>query len=175
MSTERENAVSMTSQLIYHPSIFNFVDTKYLSKSIKNAGISFDKYQILCCGDDLNHYNAISKLVDETPQFFIFVIFKLLARNIFISAHNVICVSEKETSRPIHCDLIACNPKKREIFIIVFCNDKKNTSACHEHAKLVIEHLQNICPVDTKVVPLVLNIYDFEEKTTMRLCKKRRR
>jgi len=99
----------------------------------------------------------------------------LLARNIFISAHNIICVSENENNRPIHCDLIACNPKKREIFIIVFCNDKKNTAVCHEHAQLVIDHLQNICPVDSKVMPMVLNIYDFKEKTTMRLYKKRRR
>jgi len=175
MSTDRENAVSMTSELIYHPSIFNYVDTKYISKSIKNIGISFNKYQIHLCGDDLNHYTEVSKMVIETPEFFIFVIFKLLARNIFISAHNIICVSEEENNRPIHCDLIACNPKKREIFIIVFCNDKKNTGACHEHAQLVIEHLYNICPVDSKLIPMVLNIYDFKEKTTMRLCKKRRR
>ena len=175
MSTDRENAVSMTSDLIYHPSIFNFVDTKYISKSIKNIGISFNKHQIHLCGDDLKHYTEVSKIVIENPEFFVFVIFKLLARNIYISAHNIICVSEKENSRPIHCDLIACNPKKREIFIIMFCNDKNNTGSCHKHAQLVIEHLQNICPVDSKIIPMVLNVYDFKEKSTMRLCKKRRR
>jgi hypothetical protein len=175
MSNEREDAVRMTSQLIYHPSIFNFVDTAYMSKSIKNLGISFKTNQVYCCDNDLHQYNEISKMIVDNPEFFVFVIFKLLARNIFIAAHNIVCMSEEENSRPIHCDLIACNPKKKEIYIIVFCNDRKNIGPCHVHSKLIIEHLEGICPVDCKIVPMVLSIYDFKEKTTMRLCKKTRR
>lgn len=169
MTNERENAVSMTSQLIYHPSIFNFV----ISKSIKNLGISFNKNQVHCCGDDLKQYAEISKMIVDNPEFFVFVIFKLLARNIFIPAHNIIFVSKEENSRPTHCDLIACNPK--EIKIIVFCNDRKQIVTCHMHSQLIIEHLKDICPVDCKVIPMVLSIYNFKEKTTMRLCKKTRR
>jgi hypothetical protein len=175
MSNEREDAVRMTSQLVYHPSIFNFVDTAYISKSIKNLGISFNKHQVYCCDDNLNQYNEISKMILQNPEFFVFVIFKLLERNIFISAHNIVCVSENENSRPVHCDLIACNPKKKEIYIIVFCNDRKRIVQCHLHSNLIIEQLEGICPVDCKVVPMVLSIYDFKEKSTMRLCKKTRR
>jgi len=175
MTTEREEAITLTNQLIHHPCFFNFSNDIYSSKCVKNKDVVFTKDQINFSGDDINEYNEISRLIRETSDFFVFVVFKLLERNIFISTHDVVCVSEEQNMRPIHCDLIACNPKKREIYIIVFCNNKKMSGVCYKHAVLIISHIQDICPPACKILPMVLCIYDFIDKSSMRLSKKIRR
>ena len=175
MTTEREDSVTLTNQLIHHPCFFQFSNDLYSSKCIKNKDIIFKKNQINFSGDNIDEYNKISILIRETSDFFVFVVFKLLERNIFISTHDVICVSEEKSTRPIHCDLIACNPKKKEIYIIVFCNNKKMSHVCYKHAVLIINQIQDICPPNCKILPMVLCIYDFLNKSSMRLSKKIRR
>jgi len=113
MSDERDDAMLYTRSLVFHPSIFNFVGNVFLSTNVKNKGVQFGKNDVLMSADSIEEHNTICKIVLENPDFFVSLIFKLLARNMFICSHNVICVSEDSTQQPIHCDLIACNPKKK--------------------------------------------------------------
>jgi len=168
MTSEREESISLASQLVHHPCLFHSSNGVYSSKSIKNRHITFTK-DAICCGNNVAEYNEICRLICDTPDLLVFVVFKLLERNIFISTHGIICVSEQENTSSIHCDLIACKPKKHEIYVIVFCNNKKLLHTCYDHAVLIISHIQDICPPTCKLIPMVLRIYDFEQ---MRLCKK---
>jgi len=108
-------------------------------------------------------------MIVQNPEFFVQVIFKLLAINVYISAHNIVCVTEEKYYKPIHCGILACNPKKKEIYVIVVCNNKKVANACHQHAESIVQRIMNICPLGFKIIPTVLRIYDLWGKSKMRL------
>jgi len=171
MSEDQDDAMAFARTLVYHPSIFNFADDVYTSKCVKNKGIAFGKVDIRCAGNNLDDYNGVCALVRQSPEFFVGLIFKLLERNIFVILQNTLCISEVASTRPVHCDLVGCNPKKHEIYVIVFCSRRSQAKACYEHARLFLSHIANMCPPGSKLIPLILRMYDFSAKGTMRLCR----
>jgi len=70
----------------------------------------------------------------------------------------------------VHCDIIAFNAKKKQVYAIVVCDDIVRLQQCRAHASRVADSIRHIIPPYSTMLACVLTVYNFEHSGVMRLC-----
>jgi len=153
----------------------------YTSKACVNRESVFRKADVVYAGSADAHEQIRSKLMSSN-DLLMFIVFKLLDRNIFIADRNVglfeyghagqtpaqRCAVLGE-SQLLHCDVVAFNAKKRLIYSISICDDPKLFCKTCLHALRLRDALFHIKEDGSTVVPLVLTMYNYDTHGTLRL------
>jgi hypothetical protein len=183
-----QHTLSFLNNMMHSPAIFKEQGSHYTSHACMNQDIVIEKQNIEFPSGVAGH-QQIQANINNSEDFVLLLIFKLLDRNIFISDRNV-AVLEPHTPpsghmgthtgtkgskallaryTPMHCDVMAFNAKKRLIYSISICDDPKHFRATCAHGLRLAKNINHIKEVSSTVVPLVLTMYAYHTQGTLRL------
>jgi len=189
-----QHTLSFLNNMMHSPAIFKEQGLHYTSQACMNQDIVIEKQNIEFPSGVAGH-QQIQANINNSEDFVLLLIFKLLDRNIFISDRNV-AVLEPHTPpsactaadsghvethtgtkhsdllaryTPMHCDVMAFNAKKRLIYSISICDDPKHFRATCAHGLRLAKNINHIKEVSCTVVPLVLTMYAYHTQGTLRL------
>ena len=172
------NDLSFLNDMLHHPFVFrpNKFRHVYLSKSVVSSNVFFD-IRSLVFAHSACEYTRLLEHVLSKDDFLIFLVFKLLDRGVFISARNVAVIEQdrppvelEAVHKALHCDVLAFHAKKKQVYVIVICDNSMHVRQCRTHALRVARSLTNIKPLSSTVFPFVLTVYSFDRTSGMRLC-----
>jgi len=173
--------MSFLNNLMHSARVFREDGVVYTSKACVNRESVFRRADVVYAGS-VDAHDQIRGKLSSSNDLLMFIVFKLLDRNIFIADRNVAlfefahagqssahrCAVLGE-SHLLHCDVVAFNAKKRLIYSISICDDPKLFRKTCVHALRLGDALSHIKEDGSAVVPLVLTMYDYETNGTLRL------
>ena len=175
----RQQDIPLSTFLVQHPYMYKMVDTQYLPTwhSLQNREENrIEECSVVFCNNSETR-KKIATFLDNTPDFLVLFIIKLMIKNIHISARDTIWYNGNIKQGAMHADILGYNTKKKIIYVFTLCYDIKDICITKKNTRNIVHFLGEVSARHDNVEGFIVPLYVFMKSNNIILksidCKKK--